>query len=200
MQNNSDLFGLVLTGGFSKRMGKEKALLDFHGKPQFIYLFDLLKAICEKVFLSCRAEQSAQFGDQYPMIFDLHDSIGPMNGLLSFFEKYPTKACLVLACDMPFVDEKAIRFLIENRQPGKLATAFKNKKDFPEPLIAIWEPKSLKILKAAFRKNLYSLRDLLRENDCRLLLTIDDKTLLNINQPEDLETVLKALRLPPGKS
>ncbi len=200
MQNNSDLCGLVLTGGFSKRMGTDKALLDFHGMPQFSYLFELLKGFCEKVFLSCRAEQSAQFGDQYPMIFDLHDGIGPMNGLLSFFEKYPSNACLVVACDMPFVDEKAIRFLVENRQPGKLATAFQNKHGFPEPLLAIWEPKSFKILKAAFQKNQFSLRDILQENDCRLLPTFDDKMLLNINQPEDLETVLKALRLPPGKS
>lgn len=200
MQDPPDIYGLVLTGGFSQRMGKEKALLNFHGQPQFSYLFELLTPFCEKVFLSCRAKQSAQFGHQYPKIFDLHDGIGPMNGLLSFFDKYPSKACLVLACDMPFADKKAIRFLIENRQAGKLATAFKNKEGFPEPLLTIWEPKSHEILKAAFKKNQFSLREILRENDCRLLPTIDDKTLLNINQPEELETVLKMLKSPPGKS
>ncbi len=199
MQNNFDIYGLILTGGFSKRMGKEKALLDYHGKPQFTYLFDLLSQFCEKVFLSCRAAQSLQFGDQYPKILDIHDGIGPMNGLLSFFEKYPSQACLIVACDMPFIDERAIRFLIKNRQSDQFATAFKSKKEFPEPLLTIWEPKSYKELNTAFQKGNFSLRDILQINNCHILQTANDKTLLNINNPEELETVLEVLKLPPEK-
>jgi molybdenum cofactor guanylyltransferase len=200
MKSKTDIYGLVLTGGFSKRMGKDKSLLNFNGKAQFVYLFELLKPFCEEVFLSCRKDQSLQFGDQYPMIFDIHDGIGPMNGLLSFFNKYPHKACLIVACDMPFIDEKVIRFLIENRQPKKIATAFKSKKSFPEPLLTIWEPKSYEILKIVFQKGEYSLRDILQDNDCQILQTFDDKILLNINKPQELETVLKVLNLPPEKS
>ena len=200
MQNIPELYGLILTGGFSKRMGADKAYLNYHGKPQFRYLFDLLQTFCEKVFLSCRKEQSVQFGGQFPKIIDLHDGIGPMNGLLSFFEKYPSNACLTVACDMPFVNEKAIRFLMDNHKPDQLATAFKNKKGFPEPLLTIWEPKSHKILETAFSKKLYSLRDILQENDCWVLQSPDDKTLLNVNNREELETILKAFQLPPEKS
>ena len=152
MQNKPHIYGLILTGGFSKRMGMEKAQLDYHGQPQFSYLFELLKHCCEQVFLSCRKEQSTQFGAKYPMIFDLHHGIGPMNGLLSFFEKKPSKACLIVACDMPFIDKKTLDFLIANRQADKIATAFKSKKGFPEPLLTIWEPKSYKTLKKAFQK------------------------------------------------
>lgn len=200
MQNKPDIYGLILTGGFSKRMGMEKAQLNYHGKPQFSYLFELIKPFCEKVFLSCRKEQSSQFGNQYPMIFDLHDGIGPMNGLLSFFEKHPSKACLIVACDMPFIDEKTLSFLIENRKVEKIATTFKSKKGFPEPLLTIWEPKSYSIISAAFQKRDFSLRDILQENECQLLQPIDDNILLNINYPEELETVLKVLKLPPEKS
>ncbi len=200
MKNEPQLYGLVLTGGFSKRMGREKALLNFHGKPQFAYLFEMLQPFCEKVFLSCRKEQSTKFGEQYPMIFDIHDGIGPMNGLLSFLKEYPSKACLLVACDMPFVDKKIIQSLIANRQSEKIATAFKNKKDFPDPLLTIWEPSAYNLLNQAFQNRLFSLRDILQENDCQLLQTFDDKPLLNINKPEDLETVKKELNLPPEKS
>ena len=200
MQKKTEIYGLVLTGGFSKRMGKEKALLNFHGKPQFAYLFELLNTFCEKVYLSCRKEQSTQFGEDSPKIFDIHDGIGPMNGLLSFFEKHPEKACLLVACDMPFIDEPAIQFLIENRQPGKIATAYTSKKGFPEPLLTIWEPNSYKILKKNLQKGDYSLRDILQFHGCHLLKTKDDKTLLNINKPDELETVLKVFKIPPEKS
>lgn len=200
MQKKTEIYGLVLTGGFSKRMGQEKALLNFHKKPQFAYLFELLKPFCEKVFLSCRTEQSAQFGEQFPKIFDIHDGIGPMNGLLSFFEKYPEKACLLVACDMPFINKKAIQFLIKKRHSGKIATAFKSQKGFPEPLLTIWEPKSYTILTEVFQNDNYSLRDILQDNKCQLLKTNDDKTLLNINKPEELETVLKVFKIPPEKS
>ena len=168
--------------------------------PQFAYLFELLKPFCEKVFLSCRAEQAAQFGDQFPKIYDIHDGIGPMNGLLSFFEKYPEKACLLVACDMPFIDKKTIQFLIENRQADNIATGFESKKRFPDPLLTIWEPASYNFLNKAFKNGNYSLRDILKENKSHLLKTKDDKTLLNINKPEELETVLKVLKIPPEKS
>ncbi len=199
MKETAELYGLVLTGGFSKRMGKDKALLNFHGKPQFVYLFELLKPLCEVVFLSCRAEQSVQLGDHYPKIFDIYDSIGPMNGLLSFFDQQLSKACLIVACDMPFVDKKAIRYLIESRQPEKFSTAFKSKNGLPEPLLTIWEPKSYKALQSAFQKNMFSLRDILKKEDCLLLQTIDDDMLLNINNPKELDTVLSKLKLPPEK-
>lgn len=200
MKNIAELYGLVLIGGVSKRMGKDKALLNYHKKPQFTFLFELLKPFCKEVFLSCRSEQTAHFSDHYPLIFDIHDGIGPMNGLLSFFHQNPSKACLIIACDMPFIDEKTIRYLIKIRQSEKFATAFKNKKGLPEPLLTIWEPKSYETLQSAFQKNAFSLRDILKKEDCLLLQTIDDNILLNINNPKELETVLKVLNLPPEKS
>ena len=200
VKNDSDIYGLVLAGGFSKRMGKDKALLDYHGKPQFEYLFELLQSFCEKVFLSCRKEQSAEFGEKFPVIFDIHDGIGPMNGLLSFFKKFPNKSCLLVACDMPFVDEGAIQSLIKNRNSGKIATAYQSEKGFPEPLLTIWESSSYKILSNAFQKLNYSLRDILQQHDCHLLKTNNEKLLLNINKPDELEAILNKLQLPPEKS
>jgi len=199
VENNSDINGLVLTGGFSRRMGKDKASLDFHGKPQFVYLFELLKTVCTKVFLSCRKDQSKQFGEQFPMIFDIHDGIGPMNGLLSFFEKHPRKACLLVACDMPFIDKSALLFLIDNRNSANIATAYTSKKDFPEPLLTIWEPTSYNTLNDSFKKGNFSLRDILQKEDCTILKTKNEKTLLNINKPEELEAIRIALHLPPEK-
>ena len=87
---------LILIGGKSSRMGTDKGLLNYHGKPQREYLFDLAKKYCTEVYFSCRAEQ--QFSEQ--SIIDTY-SLGPMGGILSAFDFNPNTAWLVVACDMP---------------------------------------------------------------------------------------------------
>ena len=199
MEKYSDIYGLVLAGGFSKRMGRDKSLLNFHGKPQFEYLFEILQSFCEQVFLSCRKEQSDQFGNYFPKIFDRYDGIGPMNGLLSFFEKHPSKACLLVACDMPFINKESIKYLIENRDSNKMATAFRGYKNIAEPLLTIWEPTSYNTLNNFFKIKNYSLRDVLQTKSLHILNPPNDKILLNINKPDEFNTIQKALNLPPEK-
>ena len=46
--------GLVLSGGQSSRMGRDKALIDYHGLPQYAYVYDLLLGFCDKVFISSK--------------------------------------------------------------------------------------------------------------------------------------------------
>ncbi|NNE77041.1 MAG: NTP transferase domain-containing protein, partial [Pricia sp.] len=48
------IYGLVLAGGKSSRMGKDKGLIPYHGMPQREYLYHLLGRVCDKTFLSIR--------------------------------------------------------------------------------------------------------------------------------------------------
>ena len=89
--------------------------------------------------------------------------------------------------------------LIENRDPNSFATAFQSRKNFPEPLLTIWESKSYKKIQQSFEVDNYSLRDILQRSDCKILKTPDDKILLNINKPDEFEAIQKALNLPPEK-
>ena len=63
------LFGLVLAGGKSQRMGEDKGLINYHGKIQREYMADLLDDICEETFISCRPEQAAEI-EHYPTLPD----------------------------------------------------------------------------------------------------------------------------------
>ena len=60
MNDNNDIMGLVLAGGRSQRMGMDKGMLQYHGKPQREYLYEQLEPICSRVFLSIRPEQEGQ--------------------------------------------------------------------------------------------------------------------------------------------
>lgn len=165
------LHGLVLLGGQSSRMGREKALVIYHDRPQGLLAFERLSAVCERVFLSCRAEQLGEpaFEETFramPLILDSYGDIGPLAGLLSAMETYPQVTWLTLACDMPLVDDVVLHALLSRRDPAKWATVFKSaapNSDKPafEPLCAIYEPVCLPAFHAAVWEGRTGLQALL---------------------------------------
>ena len=165
------LYGLVLLGGHSSRMGRDKALVIYHDRPQGLAAFDRLSAVCERVFLSCRAKQLEEpaFAETFramPLILDTYGNIGPLAGLLSAMETYSPAAWLVLACDMPLVNDAVMGALLSRRDPAKWATVFKSvasNSDKPafEPLCAIYEPVCLPAFQAAAREGRTGLQSLL---------------------------------------
>ncbi|MFM7731764.1 MAG: NTP transferase domain-containing protein, partial [Flavobacteriales bacterium] len=138
-----ELHALILTGGKSSRMGRDKALITYHSQPQFLHLTELLKSLDIRPFISCQPQQVSFFEDHgLDVIPDRISDFGPMGGILSAMMQYPEHAWLILACDVPGVDAQVLNELMKSRNPTSMATAFAGSlQGFPEPLIAIWEPK-----------------------------------------------------------
>ncbi|MBT8186826.1 MAG: NTP transferase domain-containing protein, partial [Croceitalea sp.] len=124
MKNTTKLYGLVLSGGKSTRMGSDKGLLTYHGIPQRDYAYSLLNELCDSTFLSIRSEQEAEIKKEYKVIIDQDKYRGPLNGILSAHEAHPEAAWLVLACDLPLITKSSLQRLIQERDPKKAATAF----------------------------------------------------------------------------
>lgn len=185
-QIKNGLYGLVLMGGKSTRMGFDKSMIPYHGKPQSQHLFELLTKMLEETYLSVRRDQERVFTDK--VIPDAFNAKGPLNGLLSAHKAFPDKAWLVLAVDMPFIRPRTITKLIEHR--GKeMATAYVNSENgYPEPLMAIWEPHALQILMDHHKKgrDIYP-SEFLQRNDIRTLEPGEDAVLFNVNTPSDFE-------------
>lgn len=181
-ENRIKLYGLILTGGKSTRMGRDKGQLDYHGLPQRNYLFSLAANCCEKVFYSIREDQTSTF-DEHPYIVDRNKYKGPTNGILSAYEKYPDIGWLVLACDLPLLQKDCVNQLIAERDTSKLATVFATKQSkLPEPLIAIWEPKGLKqFQKAIVNKSVVGPRKFLEGSDIKIIYPLLDNLLYNAN-------------------
>ncbi len=185
--NKKTIYGLILAGGYSRRMGKDKALLDFHGKPQVQFCYDLLTAYCEKVFVSARANQ------QYfnlPILKDLEKfaNIGPLGGILSAMETYPDVAWLLLACDLPNVEDKTITHLLAHREDTKISTAYISSTDkLPEPLCAIWEPHAKDEILRYLKDDIKCPRKILIRSNVLLLPLPVANWLDNINTPLDLK-------------
>jgi molybdopterin-guanine dinucleotide biosynthesis protein A len=176
--------GLILVGGQSTRMGTDKSQLLYHGKPQWQYLYDLLLLFCKDIFLSCRENQKEAFVNEKVLI-DPYE-IGPIGGILSAFEQDSNEPWLVVACDMPFVNEKSIEFLLQNRKTEQIATSFQNPEtQLPEPLLTIWEPSAYPLLIEAHKKGQRSPLRILKHSDVNLIKCPQPDWLKNVNTAEE---------------
>lgn len=183
------VYGLVLTGGYSKRMKKEKSTLSYHGIPQAKYCYDLLSSFCEKIFISTREEQTTDF----PRINDKFVDFGPVSGILSAMISNPNVAWFVLACDMPFVEKETLSSLMKARNPFKSATVFIGE-DGPEPLCTIYEPKSIHSLLRNIGFGKYSPRDFLRSTNTEIVKPEKEYWLDNINTLDEFKEVRKEIQ------
>lgn len=178
---------LVLIGGKSSRMGTDKGLLEYHGKPQREYLFDLAKKYCSEVYFSCRAEQ--QFSEQ--SIIDTY-TLGPMGGILSAFDFNPNTAWLVVACDMPLIDENSFQTLINHRIKEKVATAFLNPEtNAPDPIFTIYEPQAFQLITKYVEAGNKSPKVFLQKNDTEIIKMSSLDFLKNVNTKEEFEQMIK---------
>lgn len=188
-------YGLVLAGGKSKRMGRDKALLDRDGQSQLAYLAGLLEDKVERVFVSTRAEQQDDSErSRYPRIVDRYEEMGPLAGILSAMEEHPDVHWLVVACDLPNISDETITHLVKNCSADHPFTAYVSSHDgLPEPLCAIYRAGSTGIIRRFAEEGIHCPRKILIRSDTCLLEQADPRSLDNINTPDDLaESILKA--------
>lgn len=192
MQHEAAVYGLVLCGGKSTRMGEDKGAIVYHDRPQRDYLYGLLSEVCSRTFYSVREDQVSSLPEGVDHIPDNDKYKGPYNGLLSAFEAYPDTAWMVMACDLPLMHTEALKQLRAERDMGKVATAFATGESrLPEPLAAIWEPEGLRqSLDYLAGGNGTCPRKFLINADTKLVFPADEAVLINANSREDYESVL----------
>jgi molybdopterin-guanine dinucleotide biosynthesis protein A len=182
------IYGLLLSGGASRRMQRDKAQLAYAGQPQLLRAWTLLQTVTERAFVSVRAEQRDDpLRAGLPQLVDRHDAIGPAAGILTAQEAYPEVAWLVIACDLPLLDTATLQTLLDARDASGDATAFSSRFDgLPEPLCALWEPSSHSLLKQRVETGSYCPRKALIVARTTLLPAPGD-ALDNINTPEEFQ-------------
>ncbi|QQL50495.1 NTP transferase domain-containing protein [Mucilaginibacter ginkgonis] len=180
------VYGLVLAGGKSTRMHTDKGAIAYHGKSQRAHSYDLLSEIVDEVFISGAAE------DGYPIIADTFLGLGPLGGIVSAMQQNPDAAWLTIACDLPYLTEDTLRYLTQNRDPSKTATAFLDSEGkFPEPLITIWEPRAYPRMLQFLSQGYSCPRKVLINSDVKLLAAPDVSEFRNINHPSERDEALR---------
>jgi molybdopterin-guanine dinucleotide biosynthesis protein A len=193
------VYGLILAGGISRRMNRDKAALKYRGKTQLDRAFELASRHVTQVFVSVRADQTSDpTRAQRPMIVDSVGGEGPIAGIRSALAAHPKAAWLVLACDLPYLSDAALDYLLRRRDAAAFATAYTSAHDgLPEPLCAIWEPSAAEALADYQAGGGHCPRKFLIRHGARLLEPQDTRALENVNTPEEYRQAIATLDQAP---
>jgi molybdopterin-guanine dinucleotide biosynthesis protein A len=195
---SAPLYGLVLAGGRSTRMGEDKAALRVGGRTQLEQAMALLAPHVARAFVSVRKDQRADpLRAGFEQIEDTRTNVGPIAGIVAAQERFPQCAWLVLACDLPLLDAATLAFLLRARAPERLATAFRSSHDqLPEPLCAVYEPASRAALLEYVARGQHCPRKFLAGADVRLVDEPNPRALDNANTPEEYAAAMITIAAP----
>ncbi len=182
------LLGVVLCGGQSRRMGRDKACLTTRSGKSFLdRATDRLAACCDAVAVSATNDRETD----HPLIPDPVPSFGPISGVyasLIYAAESGFDACLINPVDTPNLSTDDLdRLISAYRSDPKIVYGFAG--DDPsdvQPLIAIYPVTSAATLSDRIRLQRYSLRRLLLENDCHRV-SLTSAACRNMNTPDDLD-------------
>jgi len=192
-----DVYGLVLAGGESRRMGRDKALLQRDGRSQLAHMVELLGAHVDRVFVSTRPDQQEEpERRQFAQIVDRYDDMGPLAGVLSAMDTHPDVDWLVAACDLPNIDDETLDHLLAQRSHTHPFTAYVSSHDgLPEPLCAVWRAGTADLIRDFVAQGIRCPRKILIRSNTHILEQVDPASLDNVNTPDDLaQSVLGAGR------
>ena len=215
MSDYAPLSAAILVGGLSRRMGTDKALLTLGGSggagplTSVAHLIGVVATCCDDVMLvGGEPERFASLDLAVRRVPDAVADSGPLGGILGALEASRHNACLVVACDMPFVTPEVVHAMAGAPRDYSVL-AFPGEDD-PEPLLAIYAVGCIGPLRASLAAGeLQARRFLARVGAQPLAAEIvarvdpDHRAVTNVNTPEDLA----AFRLswvqapkPPGGS
>ena len=186
MEAKQNLIGWVLAGGKSKRMGQDKAMISYYGKPQALYLWEMLTREGMETYLSVGMHLDIANKLGVPGIIDLIPDQGPLGAIYTAQQQFPHRPILLMACDMPLVDKEDVSLLVEKRKLTADASIFWNAdREQPEPMLSVWETSSQVFVKEALDQGNLSLMKLLGKMNVHTILHPYPPHFLNINTPEE---------------
>ncbi|MDA8596636.1 NTP transferase domain-containing protein [Flavobacteriaceae bacterium] len=185
-----ELKGLVMLGGKSSRMGRDKGQIIYHNKEQRFHMVELIESLGIEVHISVA---EGQYESMPNRIEDSFLDLGPMGGILSAFKEFPSNALLVLANDLPKINKNILIQLMQERDTSMVATALVAKGEkFPEPLVCIYEPKAYARLLEFLSLGYSCPRKMLINSEIKLI-EVDPKYIENANSPEDYKRIKDGL-------
>lgn len=180
--------GAVLTGGESRRMGRDKATLEVAGVPLAVRVARALLevGVSPVVAIGGPIEQLGAAG--LDGIADRWPGQGPLGGLLTALRWSPAPRVLVAACDLPGLTADAAREVLIDDDPA--AHVVMAVTDRPEPLFAVWDvARATAELQAAFDAGERSPRRAIRGLVVRRVTLRMPETLRDADEPGDLPSV-----------
>lgn len=177
--------GFVLAGGRSRRMGRDKALLSYHGQALVAHVAGIVQQAlgdAAKVMILGDPERYRALG--FPARADVVPGCGPLGGIVTALTVTETDWNLVAACDMPSLEAAGVAKLVEcARDSSAVCIAARNPAGELEPLCAVYHRRCLGVLEQALRDQRFKMKDALMELRPESV-PLPAAALANVNTPE----------------
>jgi len=140
---------VILCGGRSKRMGKDKGSLIFKGKPMLLHVLDTVKNIADEIIVVLRdknqIEKYKPFLKDYKflkIIIDKNKDQGPLMGILTGLLNIESEYAQILPCDSPFISEKFLLKMFEYIEMNNF-----------DAVVPLWDDGHIEPLHSIYKKN-----------------------------------------------
>ena len=191
MLTKNEITGIILVGGKSSRMGRDKGLCEFKNRSLVEYSINALKQYCGEILISTNIKEGySKYG--FPLIADEYKEIGPLGGIYSCLKKSQTKHNLILSCDTPFIGPQLIKFIIENIDHKHDVILPSHGDSFLEPLCAYYNSSIIADMESFIKTKDYKLIRFVKSVNYKALLINQENEFYrpelfnNFNTMEDL--------------
>jgi len=180
----------IMAGGKSERMGVDKAFVSFRGRTMIEHVIRRVEALGDEIFIVTNNPDSySHLG--LAMVGDYYKDSGPLGGIHAALHYAESYHILVVACDMPWLDESLINHMISLRDSADIIVPRWGK--FPEPLHALYNKNCLEPVERSLESGVFKIvgfygRVTVRFIDREEIQRFDPegRSFSNVNTPGDL--------------
>ena len=194
MKKYSSITGVILAGGKSRRMGQDKALLEYEGKPLIQHVAEALRCVFKKVIII------SDHGKRYkflglPVHEDSYKHCGPLGGIHAAFARTKTEKIFVASCDLPLLSSQTVLNIVTWPLPGDAVVVRCGRSI--QPLCGVYSRSSFHVLERHLKRGQLSVLQFL-ENLSTFVVTSQatatcrgKEVAFNINTPDDYHRLLR---------
>jgi molybdopterin-guanine dinucleotide biosynthesis protein A len=193
----TDVTGVVLAGGQSRRMGRDKALLELSGETLLARAVRLLSAVTTELLVVGRQALDGS-PSSVRIVPDEQPGLGPLGGIATALRTMRTQHALVVACDMPLLQPALLRLLLS--LAAQADAIVPRSAQGPEPLHAVYSAGCLPAVDACLRDGERAVSALLARVRTQYVeprewapYDPDGLSFLNVNTPDDWLRIVERL-------
>jgi molybdopterin-guanine dinucleotide biosynthesis protein A len=191
----TDITGLILAGGASRRMGSDKAFLEVEGVPLIARVHAVLAPLFAEVLIAAGRETPGRGPFPGRVVYDVVPGLGPLGGIAAGLRASTTPWVFAFACDMPNLDARVIERIARERGEG-VPVVVPESGGGVESCHALYARAALPLIEAALNEGERAPHRVFKRIGARVIpkaeiAAVDPefRSLANLNTPDDLKGV-----------
>ncbi len=195
----TDVTAVLLAGGKSRRMGQDKRFLSIGDETLYERTLAVLRSVFKTVVVVI-AQDSPPLQSEVPVLRDLIAECGSLGGLYTGLKQAVTPFVFTVACDMPFLDPKTVRYFTQIKDDADVVMA--KLRNGLQPMHALYHQRCLPMIETLIETHQLKIQQLATHPSLRVRLVTPDeldaidpagRSFCNVNTPADLEAARSLL-------